>query len=1139
MIDIFRLSRVSRAGPAFKCFMRVFLLSLCLGLMFLPVCGQTPKKPAVRRSSTAVKKASTPPRSTSARSKKPAANTLDDKKEFEKASSIEDPAEKIAALKKFVASFPGSALLNQASELLSSTAYSSADVRFMAGDITAAIEFYKLAASSAPTPVPAALFDDSLSKIPNALYWKGSRAEAIDIAKTLETRVGSDPDQLSALAMFYVGIENGDEAVRLAEAAVKADPTKSKPYGVLGLAERVNFKLDESAAAYSKALELDPSSASLRRNLAEIKRATGKADEAVALYRDAVAADPKDLLSQNGLVLSLFDAGKTDEAETAMAASLEQNPNNVMLIAGAAYWYAAHKNDEKAIEYARRAINVEPRYVWSHIALGRALMLQNRAVEAEEALLKARQYGNFPTLEYEIASARAMAGFYRDAVEGLEKTFTITDGDITTKIGGRVERKGASFNDVLADERRASILEPAAADNADTSARLKELLVLHSAITAAKPVESAIAKAADAFVAGDDNSKYYRQLYASSLLLNKKIAFDKALEYAEAAVGNSDAALTVPNAGAFVMASELYDSRQLALSRSEFLKVPDVPRPMLAAILRGRIEDLIGWALVEQNKPADAEIHFKRALSILPEKSAWWRGSLWRYGMALEQGGKDAEALDAYIKSYSIDKPDLDRYSTVEALYKKVNGSTEGLEAKIGPSPLPSAVVVAKNDMSSVPAALPVVTATPNIDLPQATPVAQPDPKPTQPSEADPGIKITEVATASSLKSVDPKAVPAKIPASSVTIANRSDAKASSEATPSATPALEASPTPSPTPLIEISPATTPTPELRPSPTPDAAANPIVEQTAAKTGSIPSVSPTPVSEPAPTPTPVATPSPEQTPTATPEANTDQVASQKPAVEQVVAKADPTPTPVPVATAEPLATPTPTPGPPVPQDPTPEPTPQPTGTPLVKSAPASIADAGSTPAKRVKTELVVTSTIPLPSPSATPDDKIVAEVTRKKPLENPTQLKPPISTGSLFEPVVITIPKKDTAQSSERPTLEINRESGEGRPRLVDGQPVQSIDPPPCQVNVSQEKLLLLSNGGNLPVLVGVEKGYSLSDLKFVVSDPDDILVKYEPDIAGVEGRSLYVISTKSERTGNFRVTFYLPCGKKDVAITVR
>jgi tetratricopeptide (TPR) repeat protein len=1133
--------------------MRVFLLLLCLGLMLWPISGQTPMKPAAKAPSTAVKKASTPTKTTTAQAKRPAAKTLDDKKEFEKTTSIEDPAEKIAELKKFVAAFPDSALLNQARELLSSTASSLADARFEAGEVPVAIDLYKLAASSAPTPIPAALFNDSLSKIPNALYWKGIRPEAIEIAKTLETRIGSDPDQLSALAMFYVGIENGDEAERVAAAAVKADPTKSKAYGVLGLAERVNFKLDESAAAYSKALELDPNSASLRRNLAEIKRATGKADEAVALYRDAVTADPKDLLSQNGLVLSLFDAGKTEEAEKALAASLEQNPNNVMLIAGVAYWYAAHKNDEKAIEYARRAISVEPRYVWSHIALGRALMLQNRPVEAEEALLKARQYGNFPTLEYEIASARAMAGFYRDAVDGLEKAFTITDGDIATKIGGRVERKGASFNDILADERRASILEPAAADDADTASRLKQLLILRTAITSAKPDEAAVAKAADAFVAGDDNSKYHRQLYASSLLLNNKIAVDKAREYAEAAIGNSDAALTIPNAGAFVMASELYDSRQLALSRSEFLKVPEVPQQMLAAILRGRIEDLIGWALVQENKPADAEVHFKRALSILPDKSAWWRASMWRYGTALEADGKDADALDAYIKSYSIDKPDLGRYAAVERLYKKVTGSTEGLEAKIGKSPLPSAEVVAKNDTSAMPAALPAVTATPNIDLTQPTPATLPDPKPTPSPDITPDSKTAEVATAP-LKSADPQNVsvntvnspsssptPDALPTSTKTDITGSREKPKPEPTPEATPSPTGTPTASPTPLIEISPASTPSPESSPSPTPDTMATPLIEQIAAKIEPSPSVSPTPVSEPAPTPTPIATPLPDATPTATPEAKPDRDALPTPAVEQTIAKTESTPTSIPAVMPEPTITPAPTPGPPVPQDPTPEPTPKPNGTPLVESTPVSIPDTSSTPAKHVRTELVVTSTIPfpLPSPSATPNDKIVAEVTRKKASEKPPQSKPPISTSSLFEPVVITIPKKETTQSSERPTLEINRGTGDGRPRLVDGQPVQSIDPPPCQVNVSQEKLLLLSNGGNLPVLVGVEKGYSLSDLKFVVSDPDDILVKYEPDVTDIEGRSLYVISSKSERTGNFRITFYLACGKKDIAVTVR
>src|SRR4029077_18830164 len=103
----------------------------------------------------------------------------------------------------------------------------------------------------------------------------------------------------SNLAMYYVTVENGDEAVRVAEAAVKAEPTKSKPYATLGLAQRVNFRLDESAAAYAKAVELEPTSAALKRSLAEIKRATGKSDDAVTIYRELVTADATDQQSRN------------------------------------------------------------------------------------------------------------------------------------------------------------------------------------------------------------------------------------------------------------------------------------------------------------------------------------------------------------------------------------------------------------------------------------------------------------------------------------------------------------------------------------------------------------------------------------------------------------------------------------------------------------------------------------------------------------------------------------------------------------------------------------------------------------------------------------------------------------------------
>src|SRR4029079_15120268 len=124
--------------------------------------------------------------------------------------------------------------------------------------------------------------------------YRGGRAEALDLAKSLESKSETNAEMLSGLSTFYASIENGDEAVRLAEAAVKADPAKSKVHAALGSALRVNFRLEDSAAAFATAWDLDPTSIALKRSRAEIKRAIGKSDEAAALYREALAADEND-----------------------------------------------------------------------------------------------------------------------------------------------------------------------------------------------------------------------------------------------------------------------------------------------------------------------------------------------------------------------------------------------------------------------------------------------------------------------------------------------------------------------------------------------------------------------------------------------------------------------------------------------------------------------------------------------------------------------------------------------------------------------------------------------------------------------------------------------------------------------------
>lgn len=651
-----------------------------------------------------------------------AANPAAEKARLDQLLAASAPAEKIEALKKFIAAYPNSGEKPRAVDALVAAYAALGDEKLLANELDQGVAFFTSAAAEIPKPIPARLFTEVVSKFPANLYYRGQRTAAIEIASLIEKKAEGNASQLLVLAAFYLGIESGGDARRLAEAAALADPDSITAYQTLGLAHRLNFDLEESAKAYEKALELDPESSSARRSLAEMKRALGKADEAAALYREVLAKYDTDIPARTGLILALFDGGKTAEAETELAKSLEQIPNNLNLLAGAAYWYAANDQSAKAVEYARKAVDLEPRFIWSHIALARGLMSQNKPVDAERVLIKARQYGNFPTLEYEIASARLMSGFYREAVEELRKSFSVKNGRIQTRLGRRVTRDAANFTDLIAYERRASIFEPTAAENAENAAKLKILLELSQKLESDTPNSAEIAASAEDFVKGGDNMKLHRQLYAASLLLQKQIAIEKAAEFVKAAVGNSDAGLEVATPAAAVMANELYESRTIAFARGEMIVVPDVQRQMLSAILRGRIEELNGWALHQQNNYPEAIVRLRRSISVLPDKSAWWRSSVWRLGAALEADGKDKEALENYIRSYKTDKPDIGRYIAVENLYKKINGGTDGLEAQIGPNPLPNFAAVKLEERPAktleIIAPAPVVKA-PEIEVPK------------------------------------------------------------------------------------------------------------------------------------------------------------------------------------------------------------------------------------------------------------------------------------------------------------------------------------------------------------------------------------------------------------------------------------
>lgn len=746
-------------------------------------------------------------------------------------------SERVVALKEFLEAFPNSKARPRAVELLISSYAGLGDQLLKKGDSKGGIGQLILAITEAPVSTSDKLFSGVLSQIPLNLYFRGYQPAAFEAAQMIEAKFGADPKRLLAIANFYLGIEHGDQVARIATQAVKLAPDSAEAHQMLGLGLHISLRLDEAAAEYKRALELDPNARKgTRRSLADLNRASGKGEEALALYREQLTLEPADKPARAGMILALLDLGRMEEGDKELTTALQEDPRNLALLVGAAYWFAAHNNSERALELASRAVEVEPRYTWSQITLARALIGQQKPLDAERALRFARQYGKFPTLDYELANALAAAGLYEEAGEVLTQSFTLKEGQIETKLAGRTFVRESDFIKLLAPERRAGIFQSTAADDVNNASMLKALLAFTIAKTQAGETgpadEANITAAAREFASGPDDMRVYRQLYAASRLVAKNIALPTAFELTEAAKSSVDPALGVPAVTVAVQADEFRDIRARAIAQGGTPNIPEAPKNVLSNILRGRIEDIAGWTLFNQDKTAEALDRLKRAANILPEGTPSWKIALWHLGAALAQTGNNQEALGYYIKSYNSGDRDPIRRAVIERLYLKTNGSLDGLDERIG------AKLVATNlppEPTSEPAVAPSVEPTP-VSLPAASPVTG------------------ETAAATS-----PTATPApeSSPAGAVPSATPTPEPSPAATTPAATPTPEPSPattTPAATPTVEPGPATT-TPAETPSP----------ESSPAATA--PAATPTPEPTPAAT-TPEATPSPESSPTPT-------------------------------------------------------------------------------------------------------------------------------------------------------------------------------------------------------------------------------------------------------------------------------
>lgn len=616
----------------------------------------------------------------------PTPDPEDEKEEVE--LTLTKPVDKrVNLLKAFIADHPQSVAVPRAYELLVAAHATLGDQKLKAGDVDGGLREFQLAITEAPADMTDRLFTEVIARIPVNLFLRGQRQAANEAAHQAEAMAKLNGIRLLSLAEYYMTIEDAAEANRITELAVQNAPDSAAAHQALAAARHIALRLDEAESEYARALAIDPKSKIARIALADLKRASGKSEAALPLYREQLQVEPNSKSAHAGLVISLLETGKRAEADQELSKLLEdkEQSRNLPLLVGSAYWLVAHNDAVRGLELAQRAVAIEPRYSWAQVALSRALIANERPLEGERAIRFARQYSRFPTMDYELANVLAAAGLYDEAAVELGRSFSLKEGQIETRLAGRTIARADNFMELLAPERRAAIFQDKVADTEANARILKGLLALNTALARSSINDDEALAAAQEFMAGEDAMRTYRQVYVAGRFVRQRVALSSVVDLMDRASSGVEAALSAPAATVAVQPEELSDIRARALAQGGTPDVPTAPRAALSGILRGRLEDLAGLALFNLDKTDEAVAHLRRAVSASPLGTPLARSAMWHLASALQAGGKSDQALLYYIKSYVAGPPDPARRAIVENVYKKVNGSLEGLDDKIGP----------------------------------------------------------------------------------------------------------------------------------------------------------------------------------------------------------------------------------------------------------------------------------------------------------------------------------------------------------------------------------------------------------------------------------------------------------------------
>jgi tetratricopeptide (TPR) repeat protein len=225
-------------------------------------------------------------------------------------------------------------------------------------------------------------------------------AEAARLKRTPAANPNAQDLALQCEATAIKGSYVGKENYLLCEQALAIDPNNVLALTFLGIKFHMQASLGVSGdpkgdlkqadELESKALALDPDYGVAHHMKGNILQAEGRAEEAVAEHERALAIDPSLADAVANLGVDYLFLGQSEKSIEYFDKAIRMSAHDPALL----YWYGLKawayfglKQYNQAIDWARRAIAVNPNYIpYTHVVLVAALALTDHDADAREAL---------------------------------------------------------------------------------------------------------------------------------------------------------------------------------------------------------------------------------------------------------------------------------------------------------------------------------------------------------------------------------------------------------------------------------------------------------------------------------------------------------------------------------------------------------------------------------------------------------------------------------------------------------------------------------------------------------------------------------------------------------------------------------